>query len=240
MYAFSDLIAWDNLTDLVWGGQFNQHWSRTYSRCAYGHHPDNGGSGWTISSVLLKPITLLPVAVQLLDNGQNGFVYLIVSPSFRVAYVGMTKSSLREGLFGRAGRFLHHARKMLAAHYPSTNHVLEWQSHAIDRHSYVAKQPIGQPRQPDLSDIYIALLQTDDPKAIEAAVLDILVGGVGPYRLLNKLSRKQVQQRQFALGLGGKEQVKGGGAGAKAEERKYIALPKNFDDVISLPSLTEC
>ena len=96
-------------------------------------YPGSGGAGQKIRSPKLLPRELLPDAVAALDDGRKGIVYVLCSTIYPILYVGISRGTLRHGVFG-AGRFGHHIRKVFACHASQTSHTEGWPAHAIERY----------------------------------------------------------------------------------------------------------
>lgn len=134
---FTDFYPLWSLGSVIATKRFNPLWNQAYETIRKGKgsytYPHQGGCGQKIGSFQLMPRERLPSPIALLDNGQNGIIYVMCSTVYPILYVGITDSRLRTGIFG-GGRFSHHMRKLFACHSSSTSHTAGWQTHAVTRY----------------------------------------------------------------------------------------------------------
>lgn len=163
-------------------GVFDPGWSGRYVRIwqpgsSY-RQPEGNGSGLIIPGLRLLPEHALPADLRPLTKAR-GFVYVLVSCTYPILYVGITLGTLGSGMFG-AGRFPHHVRKLLASRGCSTNHAKGWHEHARQLHAHIKAQV--EARHVDPADMLalaprlwgdwrIAVAHHPDPEPHEGTVL---------------------------------------------------------------------
>lgn len=176
--TFSNFYKFDQLASINLGGSFSTTWDGQYHKTTSGTEP-NPGSGLTSGSLRMLDANLLPQEIQALLQ-RKGLIYIFISTTYHLLYVGISTGNLKSGVFG-PGRFSHHVRKLLAALGGGTNHTGGWTAHAVDRYGRYrdfvrARQPGGVSEKETashlLGDWRFAFASCDSPDQHEGWVLD--------------------------------------------------------------------
>jgi hypothetical protein len=179
-----------SMTKVEATGTLNMNWDESYEsvkvkRQSY-RYPRASGSGQKIQPIKLIARNKLPEPIAALDDGRKGHVYVLLSTTYPILYVGISQGTLRTGVFG-AGRLGHHIRKLFACHSAQTSHTHGWPYHAINRYrDRVAAYQAALGAMPKSSNHYSTLVGGDllvafvetcekwDPANYEGTVLDAL------------------------------------------------------------------
>ena len=173
---FSDFYMLNQLATMTLGGNFINNWNGTYIAIPQNGTVPNLGSGLTSGNVPMLKNDALPQPIQDLLQS-SGFIYIFVSTSYPILYVGMTVGDMMTGLFN-SGRISHHVRKLLAAGGGGTSHTGGWIGHAVERYNnFVTAVDRGDTTIENAasylsSDWYFAFAKCANPKKYEGSVLD--------------------------------------------------------------------
>lgn len=204
LWALAPVIAEGDLME-DWSCSYNFINSKGNSYC----YPDRGGAGQAIQSPRLLNRNLLPEELAFLDDGRRGIIYIICSILYPVLYVGITRGSLRKGVFG-SGRLVHHIRKLFACHAPQTSHTEGWREHAIARYGDRLAAKLNTTKGQDINwcgtligeDLVFAvgsIENNNDPTLIEGTILDAVEAGFASFNCAVNIMNKGKIKREQAL-----------------------------------------
>lgn len=145
--SFTNLYGLTDVCRLKKTGSFTPDWVRDYKVENYGANrkvrvPIDEGSGLRVTKLEIQDNVPADVNHALTESQA---LYLLVSPKYRIFYVGMTAKGFPTGVFGSGGRLTHHVRKMLAIkNGAGTSHTGGWVQHALERYQDLVTRFNGQ------------------------------------------------------------------------------------------------